>query len=160
MGGWSFNAPHDGGLPHIVAGSAPASCLFEACSAFTQVTACLLAESPTRPFFTEGFGDFVTSIAAPIATGWNDSCRAGITPAEEARLFTAHYNAGMRRKSFTLLASGIIVFAGTFILMPSPASCLLIVGIAPFWSVWPYWYVGLIAGIVLAICGAAAALAD
>jgi hypothetical protein len=37
--------------------------------AFTQVTACLLAESPTRPFFTEGFSDFVTSIAAPITTG-------------------------------------------------------------------------------------------
>ena len=100
MGGWSFNAPHDGGLPHIVAGSAPASCLFEACSAFTHVTACLLAESPTRPFFTEGFDDFVTSIAAPIATGWNDSCRAGITPAENARLFTAHYNAGMKRPRF------------------------------------------------------------
>jgi hypothetical protein len=39
---------------------------------------------------TEGFDDFVTSIAAPIATGWNDSCQAGITPAEDARLFTAH----------------------------------------------------------------------
>jgi hypothetical protein len=39
--------------------------------------------------FTEGFSDFVTSIAAPITTGWNDSCRAGLTPAEDARLFTA-----------------------------------------------------------------------
>jgi hypothetical protein len=63
---------------------------FEACSAFTHVTACLLAESPKRPFCTEGFSDFVTSIAAPIATGWNDSCRAGLSPAEDARLFTAH----------------------------------------------------------------------
>jgi hypothetical protein len=40
--------------------------------------------------FIEGFSDFVTSIAAPIATGWNDSCRAGIAPAEDARLCTAH----------------------------------------------------------------------
>ena len=88
--GLSFIPPHDGGLPHILAGSAPASCLFEACSAFTHVTACLLAESPKRPFSTEGFSDFVTSIAAPIATGWNDSCRAGLSPAEDARLFTAH----------------------------------------------------------------------
>jgi VIT1/CCC1 family predicted Fe2+/Mn2+ transporter len=40
----------------------------------------------------EGFSDFVSSIAAPIATGWNDSCRAGIAPAEDARLFTAHQN--------------------------------------------------------------------
>ena len=39
---------------------------------------------------TKGFCDFVTSIAAPIATDWNDRCRAGITPADEALLFTAH----------------------------------------------------------------------
>jgi hypothetical protein len=38
----------------------------------------------------EGFGDLVTSSAAPIATGWSESCRAGITPAEERRLVTAH----------------------------------------------------------------------
>ena len=29
----------------------------------------------------------LSDIAAPIATGWNDRCRAGITPAEEARRF-------------------------------------------------------------------------
>jgi hypothetical protein len=38
----------------------------------------------------EGFSDFVTSIAALVATGWNDSCRAGIAPAEDAQLSTAH----------------------------------------------------------------------
>ena len=38
----------------------------------------------------EGFGNFVTSATAPIATGWNDSCRAGIAPAEDLYLFTAH----------------------------------------------------------------------
>jgi hypothetical protein len=39
----------------------------------------------------EGFGGFVASTAAPIATGWSDeSCRAGIAPAEDPRLFTAH----------------------------------------------------------------------
>ena len=63
---------------------------FEACSAFTHVTACLLADHPKAAFSIEGFDDFVTSIAAPIATGWNDSCRAGVTPAEDAQLFTAH----------------------------------------------------------------------
>jgi hypothetical protein len=31
----------------------------------------------------ESFDEFVTSIAAPTATGWNDSCRAGFAPAEE-----------------------------------------------------------------------------
>ena len=46
--------------------------LFEACSAFTRVTACTLAESPKATLYTEGFADFVTSIDAPIATGWSE----------------------------------------------------------------------------------------
>ena len=45
---------------------------FEACSAFTHVTACTLAESPLRPSSTGGFSSFVTSTAAPIATGRNE----------------------------------------------------------------------------------------
>jgi uncharacterized protein len=32
----------------------------------------------------------VTSSAAPLATGWSESCRAGITAAGERRLVTAH----------------------------------------------------------------------
>jgi hypothetical protein len=46
--------------------------LFEDCSTFTRVTACLLAGSPMRSIFLEGFDGFVTSTAAPIATGWSD----------------------------------------------------------------------------------------
>lgn len=45
---------------------------FEACSAFTHVTACLIARSPKAILCTEGFSSFVTSTAAPIATGWSD----------------------------------------------------------------------------------------
>src|ERR1700733_10150289 len=50
------------------------SCImnFEACSAFPHVTACTLAESPLRPSSTGGFSSFVTSTAAPIATGRNE----------------------------------------------------------------------------------------
>ncbi len=47
---------------------------FEAYSAFTHVTACTLALSPyfvTR--LTEGFNHFVTSIVAPVASGWSSS---------------------------------------------------------------------------------------
>ena len=47
---------------------------FEACSAFTQITACTLALSPyfvTR--LTEGFNHFVTSLVAPVASGWSIS---------------------------------------------------------------------------------------
>jgi hypothetical protein len=64
--------------------------LFEACSAFTRVTACLLAESPVATLYTRGFVEFVASPDAPIATGWSDSCRAGLTPAGDVHLFTAH----------------------------------------------------------------------
>jgi hypothetical protein len=45
---------------------------FEACSTFTRVTACLLAASPRRHMCLEGSDGFVTSTAAPIATGWSD----------------------------------------------------------------------------------------
>ena len=36
------------------------------------ITACRLAESPKRPVCLEGSDGFVTSTAAPIATGWSD----------------------------------------------------------------------------------------
>jgi len=45
---------------------------FEVCSTFTRVTACRLAASPERHIFLEGFDGFVTSTAAPIATGRSD----------------------------------------------------------------------------------------
>jgi hypothetical protein len=50
----------------------PCIVLFEACSVFTHVTACTLA---LPPYFvarlTEGFNHFVTSIVAPVASGWS-----------------------------------------------------------------------------------------
>ena len=45
--------------------------LFEACSAFTRVAACTLALPPIRDTLIEGFGHFVTSMTAPIASGWS-----------------------------------------------------------------------------------------
>jgi hypothetical protein len=30
--------------------------------------------------YTEGFGRFVPSTTAPIATGWSESCRVGLIP--------------------------------------------------------------------------------
>ena len=64
--------------------------LFEACSAFTHVAACTLALSPyfvTR--LPEGFRHFVTSMPAPVASGWS-GCRMGFTPTGKRRLCTAH----------------------------------------------------------------------
>ena len=63
--------------------------LFEACSAFTRVTACTLAPSPIRDALSEGFSHFVTSIAAPVASGWS-GCRVGLAPTGKRRLVTAH----------------------------------------------------------------------
>ena len=37
-----------------------------------------------------GFGCFVASTASPTATGRSDSSQAGIAPAEDLRLYTAH----------------------------------------------------------------------
>src|SRR5664279_523066 len=45
--------------------------LFEACAAFTRVAACTLALSPIRDTLIEGFSHFVTSMTAPIASGWS-----------------------------------------------------------------------------------------
>src|SRR5437867_12660635 len=63
--------------------------LFEACSAFTRVTACTLALSPLRDTHSEGFSYFVTSIAAPVASGWRGR-RVGLTPTGQRLLLTAH----------------------------------------------------------------------
>ena len=63
--------------------------LFEACSAFTRVAACTLALSPIRDTLIEGFSHFVTSMTAPIASGWS-GCRVGLAPTGKRRLCTAH----------------------------------------------------------------------
>src|SRR5450756_360628 len=67
--------------------------LFEACSAFTRVAACTLALSPIRDTLIEGFSHFVTSMTAPIASGWS-GCRVGLAPIGKRRLFTAHTRSG------------------------------------------------------------------
>src|SRR6266513_754508 len=67
--------------------------LFEACSAFTRVTACTLALSPIRDTLIEGFSHFVTSMTAPIASGWS-GCRVGLAPTGKRRLCTAHTHLG------------------------------------------------------------------
>ncbi len=57
--------------------------LFEVCSAFTHVTACTLAGSPKVIRYIRGFSHFVTSMTAPIASGWSESCRVGLSPTEK-----------------------------------------------------------------------------
>jgi hypothetical protein len=69
--------------------------LFEACSAFTHVAACTLALSPIRDTLSEGFSHFVTSMTAPVASGWS-GCRVGLAPTGKRRLSTAHTLSGHR----------------------------------------------------------------
>src|ERR1039458_7045149 len=58
-------------FPDMAVGSAYTSSFFEACSTFTRVAACTLALSPIRDTLIEGFSHFVTSVTAPIASGWS-----------------------------------------------------------------------------------------
>jgi hypothetical protein len=55
---------------------------------------CAQAKSPKVIRYIEGFSHFVTSIAAPIASGWSKSCRVGLSPTGKRRLSTAHARFG------------------------------------------------------------------
>src|SRR6202022_4295478 len=61
--------------------------------ALTRVAACTLALPPIRDTLIEGFSHFVTSMTAPIASGWSD-CRVGLAPTGKQRLCTAHARSG------------------------------------------------------------------
>ena len=83
-------------FPDRVVGSACASSF----SRFAQRSLALRpAHSRCHQFVTrlpEGFSHFVTSMTAPVASGWS-GCRAGLTPAGKRHLFTAHTRSGHRR---------------------------------------------------------------
>ena len=64
----------------------------------TRVAACTLALPPIRDTLIEGFSHFVTSMTAPVASGWS-GCRVGLAPTGKRRLFTAHANCGLMRRS-------------------------------------------------------------
>src|SRR5580658_5587972 len=53
--------------------------------------------------YTEGFSHFVTSMTAPVASGWSVR-RVGLAPTGKRRLLTAHANSG---HSGTVLANRI-----------------------------------------------------
>jgi len=58
--------------------------IFEACSAFTRVTACTLAGSPKVTRYIRGFSHFVTSMTAPIASGWSNIAGWDLHPLRNA----------------------------------------------------------------------------
>ncbi len=87
--------PKNDSLPRILGRVGFRITLFEACSAFTHVTACILAKPPKVALYTRGFSRFVTSATAPIATGWSERCRVGFAPTERPCLCTAHEKVGL-----------------------------------------------------------------
>src|ERR1039457_3710402 len=77
------------------------SCInsFEACLAFTHVTTCRLAKSPYATLYTGGSDGFVTSTAAPIATGWSDPVPGRVfLPAVDQRLSRRTVNACLQQQ--------------------------------------------------------------
>src|SRR4030088_3101273 len=112
----SLNAPSHFNLPRYGSRVGLHIVLFEACSTFTRVAACTLALSPIRDTLIEGFSHFVTSMTAPIASGWS-GCRVGLAPTGKRRLSTAHAKArrckivdlGARCNLFRRERDGIVV---------------------------------------------------
>src|SRR3954466_8145696 len=54
-----------------------------------------------RDTLTRGFSHFVTSMTAPVASGWSD-CRVGLTPTGKRRLSTAHTHTNIAGSSAPL----------------------------------------------------------
>jgi hypothetical protein len=69
-------------------------------SGLVQIKFCSIACSTCR-----GFSHFVTSMTAPIASGWSD-CRVGLAPTGKRRLCTAHANSGHSRSRSRRLRTG------------------------------------------------------
>src|SRR5437879_1425890 len=104
--GWAYSSlvqPGRISLPRYGSRVGLHSVLFEACPALTRVAACRLALPPIRDTLIEGFSHFVTSMTAPIASGWS-GCRVGLAPTGKRRLCTAHANC--RRTTFADDAAG------------------------------------------------------
>ena len=76
----------DGGLPRFDSGSASATVVSRPARRSLTFRP---ADSRGRlaTLSIEGFGGFVASSTAPIATGWSDNCQAGLTPAENQTPF-------------------------------------------------------------------------
>ena len=80
-------------FPEIAVGSA-------CTSTFSRIAQRSLALRPAHlrrhlyvTCYTEGFSHFVTSMTAPVASGWS-GCRVGLAPTGKRRLVTAHANSG------------------------------------------------------------------
>src|SRR5713101_3674485 len=72
-----------------------------------RVAACTLALSPICDTLIEGFSHFVTSMTAPIASGWS-GCRMGFAPTGKRRLWTAHTRNGHAAAPLVSIARALV----------------------------------------------------
>ena len=56
--------------------------------------------------YTEGFSHFVTSMTAPVASGWSVR-RVGLAPTGKRRLLTAHANSGHSGTAWRMVKSAL-----------------------------------------------------
>jgi hypothetical protein len=83
--------PINGGPPTKHGGRAPALIVSRPAQRSLHVTACMLAKSPERPSTPEAPTASFPPPPLTIASGWSEpSSRAGLSPAVDQRLFTAH----------------------------------------------------------------------
>jgi len=90
---WSLFArvsPWSAAFPVKKSGRLLCHCFFEACSAFTHVTACTLAESPCDPLHRKLRQLRCLCCRFDCYRVERTSSRAGVAPAEVQRLSTAH----------------------------------------------------------------------
>lgn len=91
----------DRGLPRDIGGSAPTLKVSRPARRSRKLRpAC--SRGRLAALSIEGFGSFVSSTTAPIATGWSNSCRVGIAPTEDQHLCTAHIVTRPFRRSLAL----------------------------------------------------------
>src|SRR5262249_8917473 len=76
----------DGGLPLMSAGSAPAVESFRGLLGVHASSGLPARGVAGATLSIGGFGKIVTSLTAPIATGWSNNCQVGIAPTEERHL--------------------------------------------------------------------------
>jgi hypothetical protein len=74
-------------------------------SACTRVAACTLALSPIRDTLIEGFSHFVTSMTAPIASGWSESPGGACTHRKAPPYHGARPKPGIDRERFDFPAA-------------------------------------------------------
>jgi hypothetical protein len=98
---------------HPAVSAFPDNVVGSACtSSFSRPTQRSLALRPAHSrghlyvtSYTEGFSHFVTSMTAPVASGWS-GCRVGLAPTGKRRLVTAHTYCGHSGKRRSTSSSG------------------------------------------------------